>query len=202
MDVSTGDPYGGTLLLTVSEPGEQTIVVEPDLSTVGTDISNLVEGVTLSAQGGDTSDNFVYAVDSFAAPTGQLSFGWFDDPFFDDHWGRSSSPTLRADFSGFLAREVSIDYQADSGTVTVEAFGSGGGSLGTVSAGPGTGTLTYAAGENAIESVEFEIEAVGGADIGSLDHLVIRVPEPGRTLLALAAFVVVGLRRRRASAMR
>ncbi|MBW2422484.1 MAG: hypothetical protein JRH19_28420, partial [Deltaproteobacteria bacterium] len=103
--------------------------------------------------------------------------------YFDDHWGRDNSQALRADFASFLAQEVSIDYMTDLGAVTIEAFAAGGGSLGTVSAGPGSGTLTYKAAANEIASVEFSIEGHGGADFGVLDHMVIRILDPGTIVI-------------------
>jgi hypothetical protein len=178
----------------------QIIIVEPDASSNRADISNLVEGVTLSSQGGDTSDNLVYAY-AQNSPTGSLSFGWFNGEFFDGHWGRDASPALQADFSEFLAEAVSIDYEMQ-GTLTLEAFAEGGGSLGSVMADSGSGTLTFSATHGVIESVEIAIAPLVGADFGTLDHMVIRIPEPGRVGLGAAAVATLSLllrRRRRSS---
>ena len=179
----------------VSEPPTGTIVIDPDSLPNETEISNLVKGVTLSSQAGNTSDNLVYAYEQ-SGPTGNLSFGWFDGQFFDGHWGRDTSPALRADFSEFLAREVSIDYQME-GTLALEAFGEGGGSLGSVMTGSGVGTLTFSATHSVIESAEFTIDPVPGADFGTLDHMVIVIPEPGRAALAGAALAMLGILRHR-----
>jgi len=168
------------------------LVVDPDASTDRTDISGFFAGVTLSAEGGASSDDLVYAY-AQPSPTGSLSFGWFDGSFFDFHWGRSNSPALRADFNGFLADAVSIDYETDRGDVSIEGLGAGGGSLGFSAASPGTGTLTFTATQEQIAAVRVVIQAVGGADFGTLDHMVVQIPEPGRVMGVFAALAALGM---------
>jgi MYXO-CTERM domain-containing protein len=128
--ISTDVPYGGPLFLVVSEPGLRAVVVDADLSAPGNDISNLVDGVTLSTVGFGKLDESVYAVEGgVAGHAGAPVFGWNDGKGLDANWN-GSPVTLRAEFTEFLAQQVSIDYESNFGTVRVEAFDEEGASRG------------------------------------------------------------------------
>ncbi len=173
------------------------IVIEPDDWADEAVIEAAVVGVALSALGGDTSDGLVYSLEGPGCclpPTGVRSFGWYGEQYYDEHWGRASSPTLQADFNGFLAEQVSIDHETD-GQVNLEAFGVGGASLGSVSSASGLGTLTFSAQGNQIESVQLSIASA--SDFGTLDHMVIQTPEPGSLGLGAALVTLALMARRR-----
>jgi hypothetical protein len=133
------------------------------------------------------------------APTGDRVFGWFDGTSFDDHWGRSTSPFFRADFSGNLPMKVEIDYYSDLiGTaVWLDAYDSSDNPLFSAGGG-GAGTL-------AVTSTGYDIKWIkvygDGDDFGLLDNLRITVvPEPGAVgvLTGLAALGFTWWQRRRA----
>ena len=195
----------GSALVVASAPAlAATIVIDPDDSGISHEdnISSFFSGlgVTLSAVG--VADTNVYALDSSFAPTGARVFGWSDGSF-DDHWARPSSPSFRADFTGFLAKEVSVDIEPFANAATLEAFGTSG-SLGSVTTCCDT-TLTFAAAGDEIEHIVLDFEDIGGEDRGLLDHLVIThegpvIPLPpavGMGLVVLGGMGVVRVSRRR-----
>lgn len=169
------------LLATLPLSAGLVIKIDPDAPGINDDddISAFFvpQGVTLSAIGGDSSDAKVYAMVSSFAPTGNRVFGWSDGIFLDDHWGRSTSPQFEAAFSGFLANKVSIDYETD-GIAVLMAYGPGNSYLGLSGSVDPSGTMTFDAGGDFIESIRVSIGSAN--DFGLLDNLVIlsNIPEP------------------------
>jgi hypothetical protein len=175
--------------------------IDPDATGIndGDDISNFFTGVVLSAVGGDTDDGKVYALESFAAPTPRKVFAWFDGRFKDDHWGRSSSPAFRADFTGSLPMKVEIDYYFDllGTSVWLHAYDSNDDLLFSAGGG-GTGTLTAISTDYNIKWISVSGK---GDDFGLLDNLRITVvPEPDAVgiLPGLAALAFAWRYRRQA----
>ena len=173
-----------------------TVVIDPDASGISPedDISDFYSdlGVTLSAVG--IADTNVYAMEfAWIAPTSPNIFSWSDGKYFDGHWARSSSPSFRADFTGFLAEKVSIDTFSDRSPATLEAFGASG-SLGMVT---GFDSLAIASPGEGITHIVLDFEAVRGADFGLVDHLVITpqvpvIPLPPAVGMGMIAMAGVG----------
>ena len=170
------------------------IVIDADSSTNGTDISNAfaASGVTLSAVGGGS----VFAATSPGATTGTLAFAYLDAlSAIDSHWARATSPVFRADFTGFTASQVMIDFNADPGSGTIEAFDTGGSSLGTSTVNS-QGVLSI--GAAAIAAIQVDLN--GGDDFGVLDNLrITAVPEPSSGLALTFVGFLGALRRRRSA---
>ncbi len=203
---ATPNLIGGLCATLVSLPvSAALVIVDPDTTGIndGDDISTFFtgSGVTLSAVGGSSSDGKVYAYESSSPPTGSLVFGWNDGYFLDDHWGRATSPTFKATFSGSLPNQVKIDYITD-GTITLTAYDSSDNVLGSVFA---VGdfdphTLTFTSSGYDIKWISVGISG-SGLDAGLLDNLQITVvPEPGAVGLVsgLAALGFIWWRRRTA----
>lgn len=141
-----GNGLGLAAMLAGSLAHAAVFTFDPDTPGIndGDDISTAFTGVTLSA----LSSGAVFASEFTLAPTGSLLFAWKNGEFLDDHWGRKDAPTLQADFVGFLAHTVSIDYLSDLGEVVLEAFDSNNIHLGTVVGTPDfdVRTLTFTTG--------------------------------------------------------
>lgn len=196
LGVASGPVLAATIVIDPDAPG---ILLEDNISSFFSDL-----GVTLSAVG--VADTNVYATElAWAALTPPNVFGWSEiwsgKTYFDEHWARSSSPSFRADFTGFVADEVSIYAFSERGPATLEAFGASG-SLGTTT---GSGSLTIASSGEGIDRIVLEFEAVPGADVGVVDHLVITprvpvVPLPSAVGMGLAVLGGMGLVRKTRSA--
>jgi len=192
LGVASGPVSAATIVI---DPDASGILLEDNISSFFSDL-----GVTLSAVG--VADTNVYATElAWAASTPPNVFGWSEiwagETYFESHWARSSSPLFRADFTGFVAEEVSVYAFSERGPATLEAFGASG-SLGTTT---GSGYLAIASSGEGIDRIVLEFEAVPGADVGVIDQLVITprvpvVPLPSAVGMGLAVLGGMGLMRK------
>ena len=179
------------------------LIIEPDDFAPGTDISNVVPGVTLSTVSSDLGDSAVFAVEPREADwasTGRLVFG--HNGSFPEHWVTDTiSPfrygALRVDIDvDFDVVEVQFDLNGnDSDDIGIlEAFAEDGTLLGTFETGLLDADVFETATISSATPIRYLVAGGKQADTITLDRLVL-IPEPA----SLALFLFGGLLWRRGS---
>lgn len=176
-----------------------TVTVEPDDFADGTDISELIPGITLSAVGGyGNLDGSVYVSPDGLASTGTSVFA--NNLSFERQWYLDDTRgfALRADFASpadFVTIDIIGDDNSDVGTLI--AYNAAGELVGSViTARLNTGQVFTAQ----ITADTFEIAYIIAGGLGDtvhLDNLTANIiPEPATLLLLSIGAIAIRKRRR------
>jgi hypothetical protein len=196
----------GAMCLFPRVPAVAAIIVDPDASPAGTDITNSFPGVTLTTRDGlapGTNSRAVTSAIDALATTGTRVFAHDSG---NTTWGDGTFEFLRADFAGG-ATSVSLDFFAnDSGgdrNAELLAFNAANVqvAINTVTFIPANTFATLTVSASSISYVAAYWDRIAHIENGGLDNLRYEpIPEPSMlTLLTIVTFTTFATGRRKSN---